>query len=437
MNLLRAAAIFCLCAAAYFFSPARVVMDSHYSMLLSENLWRHGSFALDGHFARPDRHFPGAPLGTNLSYHVYRHNGRVYYNYPPGSSVLSVPLVLAANAAGVSAAHPRNGYDPVGELRIEHGGAALVAALAVALLFLAASRFLDPRRAAAVALAAAFGTGLWSTASRVLWTHTWGVCLLAAAILVLVGGARGPAQGRFGAGRAVLLATLLAWLYFTRPTFSLSIIAIAIYLFARHRNAFAPFAVTGAAWLLAFIAFSYATSGQALPPYFTQGGVLMLRTFFGGLVGVLASPSRGLFIYSPVTLVAIWLALRPHAPSPLLLLAAGASLLHVLALAAWPMWWGGFGYGARLPTDLVPWLVLLAATGWSEAPKRIAPESAVRKVVAAGLLAASVGLQAVGACSMAAWRWNVEPDNITQDTARLWDWRDAQFLRAFGSRGAQ
>lgn len=427
MRRMPAVLVFCLCAAVYFIAPVRHVMDSHYSMLLGESLWRHGSFSLDRYFASPARHWPGGATGTNLTYHVYRHGGHVYYAYPPGSSVLSIPLVLAANAAGVTASHPRHGYDPAGERRIEALAAPVVTALAVTLLYLAAARLLDRRRAAVVALAAAFATGLLSTASRVMWSHTWGVCLLSAAILLLVQAETG------GRGRPVLLATILSWLYFTRPTFSVSIAAVTLYVLLKRRRDFPALALAGAAWLAAFVVFSLVTSGTLLPPYYLLGGTLELAHFRAGLAGTLLSPSRGLLVYSPAVLIPVWLVLRNARGLPhmgLAVTAAIAAVLHLASLAAWSIWAAGFCYGARYAVDFMPWLALLAALGWRAALDASRRDTFARAAAMAAL-AVSLGMQTIGAFSDAAWRWNIEPDVVDQDSPRLWSWRDAPYVRPF------
>ena len=55
--------------------------DSRYSMLLAENILRHGEASLDRY---------NLPL---KDYQLEQAGGHVYYAFPPGSSLLSVPLV--------------------------------------------------------------------------------------------------------------------------------------------------------------------------------------------------------------------------------------------------------------------------------------------------------------------------------------------------------
>jgi hypothetical protein len=81
------------------------------------------------------------------------------------------------------------------------------------------------------------------------------------------------------------------------------------------------------------------------------------------LPAVLFSPSRGLFIFVPVLVFVFYLAIRYWRTIPyprLALLALSMIALHVLLIALWPSWWGGYCYGPRLLTDAVPWMTLFA-----------------------------------------------------------------------------
>src|SRR6266498_603175 len=107
-TMIISAGLFVLCASVYFITPVHEVTDSHYSMLLSEHIWRFGSFQLDRYFQEPERHWPKGRVptskpGTKIPYHVYAHNGHIYYFYPPGSAVLSIPLVAVEHALGFHA----------------------------------------------------------------------------------------------------------------------------------------------------------------------------------------------------------------------------------------------------------------------------------------------------------------------------------------------
>src|SRR5271165_3843078 len=84
-----------------------------------------------------------------------------------------------------------------------------------------------------IALGAGLGTQVWSTASRGMWAHTWEIMLAATAARLLL------ASEVFGApARPVLLATLLSWMFFVRPTGAIAVIVVSGYVLARRRSEF-------------------------------------------------------------------------------------------------------------------------------------------------------------------------------------------------------
>jgi hypothetical protein len=79
-----------------------------------------------------------------------------------------------------------------------------------------------------------------------------------------------------------------------------------------------------------------------------------------GLTGLLFSPSRGLFIYSPFLLFSVWGAFVSFREStwrfvrPLIL-----SMTAILGVEACHFdWWSGWSYGYRHIVDLCPYLAL-------------------------------------------------------------------------------
>ncbi len=83
-----------------------------------------------------------------------------------------------------------------------------------------------------------------------------------------------------------------------------------------------------------------------------------------GLAGVLFSPGRSLFLYSPILVMAVlgarWMFAADKRRALIIMGAAGS---YILAVAAWQIWWGGKAWGSRLLTPVVPLLgTLMAAT---------------------------------------------------------------------------
>jgi hypothetical protein len=428
--------IFALALAIFLLSPVSQVTDSEYSMLLSESLLYHGSFEL-GHYAIPHEepkwfryYFQNGEI-----YQLEAVNGRLYYNFPPGSSILSIPFVAVANALGVSAANSDGTYNPRGEEKIERVLAAILAAGLVCLFFYLARLVLPIWWSVLVAIGGGLGTQVWSTASRSLWSDTWGSFLLGVVLLMLFG----AATGRFRM-RPILLATLLSWMYFARPTFAVHIIGITVYVFLYYRSLLIRYAVTGAIWLALFISYSWHLYGHLLPSYY-RASRLQSQLFWTALAANLISPARGLLVYVPVVFFIGYLLARywrrivyPR----LAVLSLAIVAMQILSVSGLLHWWGGASFGARFSTGLVPWFVLLAIIGL-QARLGARWESDVLKTWArklelaagAGLLLISVCINGLGATSTATWIWNARPSNIDDHPERNWDWRQPQFLAGF------
>jgi hypothetical protein len=276
-------------------------------------------------------------------------------------------------------------------------------------------------------LSAAFGTQIWSTASRGLWSHTWETLLVSVAIFLLVRNEVGIKPLR-----PVLLGSIAAWLYFIRPSASLVVVAIAIYLFLRQRRQLVPYLLTGMVWLALFVLYSWREFGTVLPSYYKPTR-LRLDLFAIAFAGNLISPSRGLLVYVPILLFVLvlllrfWSELKRNALVWLAIFVVSAHLLLVASFAnRWGDWWGGASFGPRYLAELVPWFSLLAMFGIAAMLRR---DSARRLAIGLGatLLAISIFINARGALSESTWKWT-QPSTDEQMRAQLWDWRHPQFL---------
>jgi hypothetical protein len=146
------------------------------------------------------------------------------------------------------------------------------------------------------------------------------------------------------------------------------------------------------------------------------------------LPGLLASPSRGLFVYSPIfafSLVGIALACRRGGDGIVRAIALGWVL--VLAVySRWWEWWGGACYGPRMLADLAPVLAFA-----------IHPCVPLLERVRAWRLAFAVAL-GWSVCAHAAgayWYNGAWDGRLSQPNsglyATLWSWRDNPLLNSF------
>ena len=163
----------------------------------------------------------------------------------------------------------------------------------------------------------------------------------------------------------ILLATVLSWMYFVRPTFAVPIAAITVYVFLFHRTIFVRYLLTGLIWLSGFMLYSWIHYKHVLPSYY-RANRLLFNVFWTALAGNLISPSRGLLVFVPVVLFVGYLLVRYWQTlefKRLVAFALSVFVIHLIIISGFPHWWGGHSFGPRFMTGVVPWLALLAILG--------------------------------------------------------------------------
>ena len=97
----------------------------------------------------------------------------------------------------------------------------------------------------------------------------------------------------------------LAMAYLIRPTAIVPIAMLSTYVLAYHRAWFVKYLCWAMLIAVPWVAFNLAVYKSLLPPYYFEGAFSARTMFTEGLLGNLFSPSRGLFIFSPVLLFAL------------------------------------------------------------------------------------------------------------------------------------
>ena len=151
-----------------------------------------------------------------------------------------------------------------------------------------------------------------------------------------------------------------------------------------------------------------------------------------GLAGLFLSPGRGLLIYTPVALFALC-AFLPSASAarrrhkPLLVTAVVFIILDSLVISRSIIWWGGYCWGPRLLTELVPPLIVLMAIGCrGDGRSRV---SGWPRRSFAVLALYSVLIQAIGVFFYPNGHWDGTPAGVDAAHGRLWNWRDNPVAR--------
>jgi hypothetical protein len=207
-----------------------------------------------------------------------------------------------------------------------------------------------------------------------------------------------------------------------------------VYVLLHHGGQFGKFLLTGLPPVLFQLWYNAAYFGDPLRTQFPIPGRGSLAIpFWERLGGILLSPGRGLFVYSPIFLLSvlgIGLAWRRSGDALLRYLSVGV-LFTILFYGKWWVWWGGWTYGPRILADLTPILALLLYP-LKDLLKRSRGLTAVFIIFAVWSIAA----HSIGAF-LDDGNWNARP-NVDLFPKRLWSWSDNQLVYPLGkafSRG--
>ena len=411
--------ILLLCFAVFLRSPVHQILDSKYISVVSHSLITNGSLAVPDSFVPAQR--------AKIGYTLRRAGDKTYHFFSSAPAVLNAPIVAGFAMAGIRPVAPEGDFLAHHELRILRFAAAIVAAGLCVTLFLIARVWLSPGPSLLLSLVFAFGTQIFSSISRPYWSHGWATLLLAGGLWLLV-----SPRWRDKAGTYVAISTLLCWAYFCRPSMSLSILGVTLFLLATRRSFVTPFVATGMIWAGVFLLYSWTTFGTWLPPYFLSShlesgrlaGGLLVSSYPKGVVGTLISPGRGLFVYVPIFALILWVTVRrwKWIPDiPLAMTALGVCLAHWQLVSFFRNWWGGQSFGPRLMSDIVPWFFILAVLG-VVAVEKARSVGEFRWTLPKGMavtliVAASLFVNTRGATSKEAQRG-----------AGLWNWRYPSFM---------
>jgi len=395
--------------------------DTEPAKLLPVSLLRHGSLYLDDVAPLYQGYVWRIDIPSEGRFHsVMLRRGHWVSAYPVVLPIVAAPFYLPVvwflDHYAVPDEHPLalSLFD-----LMEKATAAAVAAASVAVLFLVLRRFCPPRTAAVLALLYAFGSNTWAVSSQAMWQHGMSELLIAVALLLLRGTQAEDGRVRLalaGSGLATALAAA------NRPPNAILAVALALYVVHRLRGRSWPFFLFPPLVAALQLGYNLYFFGSLAGGYAGHGSGWW-TPILEGLAGLLVSPSRGLFVYTPWTLFSVWGAILVWRSRTWLLLrylsiaVAGQLLLY----AQWMMWWGGAGFGPRLITDLLPLLTLLVVPVVA-----VARSGAVRGLLAAAALAA-VAIQGVGAF--------LQFPGL-DEPARLWSWRQSQLAVALRDRNA-
>ncbi len=357
-------------------------------------------------------------------YCMVRVGDRWLSSYPLGPAFTALPVYAAAYlivpdlyGSRMDSYYEDDGSDedhPVANA-MEKASAAIVAALSAMVLWMIARRQAGLWASLWVTGAYAFGTSVMSSASQGLWTHGPSCLSLLLMLFFLLEPERKASS--------MLLAGLAAgWAFFCRPTNAVPIAILAAWVLLNERRRVLWF-------ILGVLLVAAPTYHLYLHLYGTAlGGNSARGATFNGfhlrvLMGLLFSPSRGLFVFSPFLLfgLAAGVAILLRKPREVAAGCAVAAGAYVVLYACRTLWGGGFSFGPRLLCDVVPFLMIPLLAGF-EAVRR---HRAVFALFAISV-AFSILVHVLGAYG-GEHGWNGRVYERQRD-AQLWQVRDSQIV---------
>ena len=353
---------------------------------------------------------------TTAYWSVPTSNGQTVSLYPVVVPTLVTPLYIPAVAYLNMRGWTDDRLDRVAKF-MEKVSASLIAALSVALLYLLLRRRTSERTALLLTVAYAFGTTTWVISSQALWQHGMGQLLLIVCLLILTGNCTGV--------KSLAAGLVLGLLAGNRPPDALLAAALGVY---------ALFWARSRAWLLAVgvalpvglvVLYNLKLTGNIVGGYGLMGKPSFLQhDLLYGIAGLLFSPMRGLFVFSPFLLFLVLIGpyLRDRSERGLTLAMMAGVVLQII-LYAKADWRSGISWGPRYMTDLMPMLI------WMLVPV-VASLRGLGRLCFMMTLAVAVVIEGIGAF------YYIGASDLPlyevvegRDQMRpAWEWRNAPFI---------
>lgn len=381
------------------------------------------SLVREGNFDLQEMPFLYAP-GSWCATFFEQSNGRWVSRFPVGAAIVATPVYLLSGIGHVPANSPFVS-------QLEKLSAAIIAVLSVLVVHLSARRLTTPLRALVVSLVYAFATSTFSVSSQALWQHGPSQLAFASALYCLIRARQEP-------GWAALAGLPLSFAVIARPTDALLAAPIGIYALIHHRRHFVPFVAGGVVPVLFQLWYNNTYYGT---PFHSQFNPLE-SGFFGfplrdGLLGILASPSRGLFVYSPILVISFLglLVVWRRGGHPLLRAVAVGTVMGLLLYGKFFIWWAGYTYGPRYMADFLPGLSLLLIPVLPTISRRFSLTLATTALAVCSVVAHSIGVY------VDENRWNTFMDfpgmSAEEVQDRLWRWDNNQLFNPIADASAR
>jgi len=333
-------------------------------------------------------------------------NGRAVSDYPIIPGLLNLPVYLIAFLLKIDLL--KNMY------LLSLITAAIISSLSVVFMFLLLEQVCKKRSLALYfSLIYAFCTLVWSLTSRNLWQHGPSLLLINISLFILY--KKNPKLLPWA-------GLFLGFAIFNRPTNLFIVLPLTVYFLLNHKKYFWKYCLLGAipAALLILYSCYYIGSINSLG----QGNTLAMEgVFMEGFTGLLFSPARGLFVFSPIFILSLLyipkiFSKKEEKITKYLLISL---ILLIFAYSKWGMWWGGYSFGYRLIAESIPFFIILLIKSWTE----IISKNKILIAIFVMLIIISLYFNFLGA-QVASCGFD---NSMGADAKKLWQIRGSELMR--------
>jgi len=231
-------------------------------------------------------------------------NNILYSSYPIVTPILVTPLYVPSYITMNLLHIPLDMSNSTCFLIVfimEKIAASFITAAAVVIFFAGLKEIVRRNVALVTTLILAFGTSMWSINSQALWQHGMIALLFSILFYLIVRNEKQEDTRIF-----ILLGICSALLVFTRPSDMFLVLPAFVYAAFKKRKDFATYCLSGVIAALPFLIYNESAAGNIFGGYSS----LLSEFSFGfqtvvHIAGVLISPNRGLFVFTPVALLSI------------------------------------------------------------------------------------------------------------------------------------
>lgn len=314
---------------------------------------------------------------NRLNQNTYIVNKNYHYvsAFPIMTAILALPIYLIPIILNISITWNNL-------IILSHLSAAFIMSLSVlAFYILLKKHFIsDKYKLNLLTIIYAFGTINFALVSQALWQHGTVQLFVILAVYFLFNALNLDTKNiKKHYDQLFLSGLCFGFAILSRPTSAIVIPIISILLVYKlyfEKYKLIPSIKLFISYILGFIPpalFFYLYNSIFYKNILNQGYANQLTTgwlskFPEGFLGLWVSPSKGILIYSPVFIfifISLYLCIREIKKSKTYetnlkyILFGIIVLFHTLILGKWKHWYGGWSFGYRMASDIIPFLVLL------------------------------------------------------------------------------